>query len=416
MDDAAGLGKQLLKGLKWVGMGIAGLVVALAAWIGLYQFTDEAQVVVVVATGTPTPTATPTPTDTPTMTPTPTATFTPTPTDTPTPTPIPTDTPTPTATPTITPSPTPTLLYGRIIVLVTRVLSGNLIEVAQGDERYLVRYLMVDTPAIDEPGGGLALQRNSELVAEQLVYLEPDGPDVDGNGHKLRYVFLPDEQFVNEILLNEGYGRFVMQPGATRREYTLRQAQVGAMVSGLGQWGTPTPTPGPTATPTLTPIPAVELTPYASGGLGLSRQTWNATHVPTGQGTTLGDIPATIYDNLYAVLFVGERVAWIDRRWPADGGVSMAEAEALAGNLMPSDRLFIRVYYPPELGGAAVNIYYSPSLAARFPDDAWIGDSPGTFAAVFENNGAGSNALIQRMVIMLNDPVAVLQNFSLTAP
>lgn len=416
MDDAAGLGKQLLKGLKWVGTGLAGLVLALAAWIGIYQFSEEAQQVAVVATSTPTPTATAMPTDTPTVTPTPTFTFTPTPTDTATPTPVPTDTPMPTATPTITPSPTPTLLYGRVMVLVTRVLAGDLIEVAQGDARYLVRYLMVDTPAIDQPGGGVALQRNSELVGEQLVYLEADGPDVDADGHKLRYVFLPGERFVNEILLREGYGRFVMQPGATRREYTLRQAQVGAMVSGLGQWGTPTPIPGPTATPTVTPIPVIDLTPYASGGLGLARQTWHATHAPTGIGTTLGDIPATLYDDLYAVLFVGDRVAWIDRGWPAGSGVNMAEAEALAGNLMPSDRLFIRVYYPPELGGAAVNIYYSPSLAARFPVETWIGESPGTFAAVFEDDGTGSNALVQRMVIMLNDPVSVLQNLAAATP
>src|SRR5690606_16146683 len=138
--------------------------------------------------------------------------------------------------------------------------------------------------------------------------------------------------------------------------------------------------------------------------------------MPTGQGATLGGIPATLYDALYAVLFVEDRVAWIDRSWAAGSGATLAEAEALAGNLMPSDRLFIRVYYPPELGGAAVNIYYSPSLAARFPADAWIGDSPGTFAAIFESNDPGDDALIERMIIMLNDPVVALQNRLLVTP
>ncbi len=414
MNNGGGLGKTLLKGLKWAGRGLAGLVLALAAWIGIYQFSEEAQEPVVAMTSTPTLTATPT--DTATVTPTASATATATPSETPTATPLPTDTPVPTDTPTSTPSPTPTLLHGRIMVLVTRVLSGDLIEVAQGDERYLVRYLMVDAPQIDEPGGGAALQRNSELVADQLIYLEPDGPDTDAEGVRLRYVFLPDERFVNEIMLAEGHGRFVVQPGATRREYTLRQAQVAAMVSGIGQWGTPTPWPLPTTTPTPTPVSTPDVTPYASGGLGLSRQTWEATHMPTGQGATLGGIPATLYDALYAVLFVEDRVAWIDRSWAAGSGATLAEAEALAGNLMPSDRLFIRVYYPPELGGAAVNIYYSPSLAARFPADAWIGDSPGTFAAIFESNDPGDDALIERMIIMLNDPVVALQNRLLVTP
>ena len=68
------MGKAILQGLKWIGIAIGGLLVALAVWIGVYQFSDEAQDAPVLPTATITPTYTPTPT------------FTPTPPETPTPT------------------------------------------------------------------------------------------------------------------------------------------------------------------------------------------------------------------------------------------------------------------------------------------------------------------------------------------
>lgn len=401
-EQGAGLGQLLLKGVKWVGIGLAGLLLSLAAWVGLYQFSDEAQQVAVIPTETPTFTPTPADTPTPTFTFTPSAT--PTETATPTPTVTPSATPLPTATSTETPTPTPTLEFGRVLVLVTRVLAGDLIEVAFGEERFLVRYLMVDAPDPTTPEGARAFLRNTELVAQQVVFLEPDGPDTDEDGAKLRYVFLPGDRFVNETLLAEGYARFVAQPGAERRALALREAQVRAMVAGAGQWGAPTPTPLPTPVDTPTPTATVELR-YASGGLGLNKRDWDAAHTLSGRGVTVGDLPALIYDGVYAVLFVDDRVAWIDRVWPAGAAVTQAEVEQIAAGLIPEDRLFIRLYYPPELGGAAVSVYYSPSLAERFPAEAWRSEPPGTFAVVIESE----NERPRRLILMLNDPVALIE-------
>ena len=284
------MGKALLQGLKWIGIAIGVLLLVLVVWIVVYQFTGEAQDAPVLPTATITPTYTSTPTFTPLPTVTPTPTDTPTATPTSTFTPTPTATPTFTPTPTVTPTPTPTLLNGRIMALVTSVLSGNLIEVAMGEERVRVRYLMVDTPDLDEPFGEAARQRNAQLVGQQAVYLEPDvGVDKDETGALLRYIFLPGDRFVNEILLSEGYARFQPEPGATRYEYQLRQAQVEAMVNGVGQWATPTPIPTPSPTPVLlTPTPTPYI-PYKSGGIGLDENEWNAAHVITGARDPVGD-------------------------------------------------------------------------------------------------------------------------------
>jgi micrococcal nuclease len=184
-------------------------------------------------------------------------------------------------------------MFGRIQVLVTNVTSGDTIEVALGEERFIVRYLMVDAPELNEPMGLAAQQRNVQLVGNQIVFIEPDAVDRDETGALLRYVFLPGEQFVNEELLREGYATFALHPGNTRREFALRQAQVQAMVEGVGRWATPTPMPDvtPTAPATATPTPVVR---YGSNGLGLSQANWDATHSVTGLGATLGQTQATV--------------------------------------------------------------------------------------------------------------------------
>jgi endonuclease YncB( thermonuclease family) len=390
--------QRILKWLMWIGIVLIVLVAIVITWI--LVFTPEEEVVLPTPTPTSTPTSTYTPTPTPTLTPTETPTLTPTATLTPAPTP--TFTPIPTETPTLTPTPTPTLLYGRIPVLVTKVLSGDTIEVAYNEQKLTVRYLMVQAPPLNEPFGLAAQQRNEQLVDKQIVYIEPDAVDKDGTGALLRYVFLPGERFVNEILLQEGYVTFANHPGNNRREFTLRQAQVQAMVNGVGRWATPTPT----AVFTPTPVPAT-ITPvvrYGSNGLGLAQADWEAGHVVTGIGATLGGAQATIYDGAYAVLFANGNVGTIDRAWTPGSGITGAAALALGESFAPADRQPVRSYAPPQLPGATVSIYFSPSLAARFQAEMWGEETPGTFAIVTVANGEE----IIRLLLMLGDPASVL--------
>jgi endonuclease YncB( thermonuclease family) len=390
--------QKILKWLMWIGIVLLVLIVIVVVWI--LVFTEEEPLVL----PTPTPTSTATPTYTPTTTPTSTSTDTPipTPTITLTPTPTPTDTPVPTATPTETPSPTPTLLFGRIPVLVTKVISGDTIEVAYNDEHFIVRYLMVDAPELNQPFGLAAQQRNEQLVGERIVYIEPDAVDQDESGARLRYVFLPGEQFVNEILLQEGFATFANHPGNNRREFVLRQAQVQAMVKGVGEWATPTPTV--VFTPTPVPATTTPTVRYNSDGLGLTQADWEASHSVTGIGATLGGTQATVYDGVYAVLFINGNVGTIDRAWTPGSGITGAAALQLGESFAPFDRQPVRSYAPAQLPGATVSIYYSPSLAARFPAEVWGNETPGTFAIVTIANGEE----ITRLLVLLGDPSTVL--------
>jgi hypothetical protein len=176
---------------------------------------------------------------------------------------------------------------------------------------------------------------------------------------------------------------------------------------------TPTQTPVPTTTPTATPSPMPTLIPgiipppvvrYGSNGLGLSQADWEAAHSVTGLGATLGQTQATVYDGVFAVLFINGNVGWIDRAWTAGSGVTGAEALALGESLAPLDRQPVRNYAPTQLPGATVSIYYSPTLADCFPAELWGAELPGTFAIVTIANGEE----IVRLLLLLGDPAAVL--------
>jgi hypothetical protein len=118
----------------------------------------------------------------------------------------------------------------------------------------------------------------------------------------------------------------------------------------------------------------------------------------------LGQTQATVYDDVYAVLFINGNVGWIDRAWTPGSGVTGAEALALGESFAPADRQPVRSYFPSELPGATVSVYFSPSLAERFPADLWGAELPGTFAIVTIANGEE----VVRLLLLLGDPAAVL--------
>ncbi len=159
----------------------------------------------------------------------PTATSTPEPTATA----APTDTPTPTETPTPFPFP-PEFVQATAV----QALDGNTIEVQIGEELHEVRYVLSQSPTLDEPLGEAAMARNQELVAGQTIYLEKDKNEADRNGRLLRYVYLSDGRMVNEILVREGWAQVVPVGGDVKYEPELRMAQADAMIQGQGMWGT----------------------------------------------------------------------------------------------------------------------------------------------------------------------------------
>jgi micrococcal nuclease len=183
----------------------------------------------------------------------------------PTNTPLPTNTPVPSDTPTPPNGlPTPTLDLGipgayclptntqRLQGLVTKVLSGDSIEVLITNQTYPVRYIGVDAPSILAPAewqGPQAFSFNQTRVEGKNVTLVQDVTDRDAEGFYPRYV-LVDGAFINYDIILQGYGLTVSVPPDTACANSLLAAVVEAQNAVRGVW---IPTPVPTATITLTP-------------------------------------------------------------------------------------------------------------------------------------------------------------------
>ncbi len=138
----------------------------------------------------------------------------------------------------------------RTRALVTRVLSGDTIEVAIGNDALKVRYIGLDAPGIApqmEWQGPQAVSANGDLVSGKYVVLIKDLSDTDVEGALLRYVFV-DNLFVNYELLRRGFAQTRIQQPDTSCEKAFLAAQSEAKTAYQGVW---IATPTPTATITL---------------------------------------------------------------------------------------------------------------------------------------------------------------------
>lgn len=96
---------------------------------------------------------------------------------------------------------------------VVRVVDGDTFVVERNGVEKTVRLLGIDTPETRHPQqpvecfGIEASRRLYELLDNQYVRLEGDITQADNDryGRILRYVYLPDDTFVNELMLREGY-------------------------------------------------------------------------------------------------------------------------------------------------------------------------------------------------------------------
>ncbi len=155
------------------------------------------------------------------------------------PTPSPTETLTSPATST-TPSEPKLTNTATTLVLVTRVIDGDTIELESGEK---VRYIGIDTPELHARNGsgaecyaGEAAERNVQLVFQKYVRLEKDTTNTDKYGRQLRYVYV-DDTFINKQLVLEGFARAKKYPPDTRESQLLEQAMQSANENSLGLWG-----------------------------------------------------------------------------------------------------------------------------------------------------------------------------------
>ncbi|MGH7557971.1 MAG: thermonuclease family protein [Gemmatimonadota bacterium] len=99
-----------------------------------------------------------------------------------------------------------------------------------------VRLLLVNAPE-DGPFGDLARGALAGLLpAGERFRIETDRRRQDKQGRVMGYVFLPDGQMVNEMMIRQGYA--FLKPDETNQRYLteLREAEAAARETERGLW------------------------------------------------------------------------------------------------------------------------------------------------------------------------------------
>ena len=122
-----------------------------------------------------------------------------------------------------------------LVAEVINVISGDTIEVLLSGTEFLVGYIGVDAPAVDNVYGVEAAQVNQSLIAGQEVLLFPDSSEFDEDGRLMRYVFVR-EMFVNYEILRLGYARAVEIPPDTACSVLFKETAQGAKNNSQGLW------------------------------------------------------------------------------------------------------------------------------------------------------------------------------------
>lgn len=122
-----------------------------------------------------------------------------------------------------------------LLAEVTEVISGDTIEVLLSGTKFVVGYIGVDSPEVENVYGEEAAEVNQSLVVGQEVMLFPDVSEFDENGRLMRYVFVR-EMFVNYEILRLGYARAVERPPDTACNFLFFETAQGAKNNGQGLW------------------------------------------------------------------------------------------------------------------------------------------------------------------------------------
>ncbi|MDI3543444.1 MAG: micrococcal nuclease [Candidatus Atribacteria bacterium] len=122
--------------------------------------------------------------------------------------------------------------------LVTRVIDGDTIELANGEK---VRYIGIDTPELHHPQKDVeyyaqeAYEANRKLVEGKRVRLELDVEERDRYGRILAYVYV-DDLMVNEWLVANGYARVATFPPNVKYAERFLQLEREARQAKVGLW------------------------------------------------------------------------------------------------------------------------------------------------------------------------------------
>ena len=132
----------------------------------------------------------------------------------------------------------------RLLGYVTRVVGGDAISVAIGNQIEKVRYIGINTPEIHhptkgrEPYGDAAREANARLVEGRWVQLVLDVQARDSFGRLLAYVYV-GSRFVNAELVWQGYAEAATYPPNVRYAEYFVGLQRQARETKRGLWADP---------------------------------------------------------------------------------------------------------------------------------------------------------------------------------
>ncbi len=168
-------------------------------------------------------------------------------------------------------TPTPAAVPpGLVTCIVTNVVDGDTIDVANCSDAGRVRLILVDTPEVF--GGVQCYGREASgytrsRLLGQTVQLEKDVSNTDRFGRLLRYVWT-EEGLFNEQIVRDGFATLATFPPDIKYVERIRAAQQEAYEAGRGLWGEDACV-GPSALPTqpmpTATSPAGQMTWYTSG-------------------------------------------------------------------------------------------------------------------------------------------------------
>ena len=116
---------------------------------------------------------------------------------------------------------------------VTRVIDGDTIDIETGER---VRLICIDTPEYYQDYYDEATEFLEDLILGKEVKLVKDVSEVGKYGRLVRYVYLRDGTFVNELIVKSGYGEVYWYEPDTTLCYIIQKAENYAKRNDLGMW------------------------------------------------------------------------------------------------------------------------------------------------------------------------------------
>ncbi len=125
------------------------------------------------------------------------------------------------------------IIHTKEYYLVTRVIDGDTIEI-ETEER--IRLICIDSPEAGNEGYKEAKDYLESLILDKKVKLETDVSDKDKYDRLLRYIYLENGDFVNEMIVLSGYAEAYPYAPDTKLCPIIQDAEEIAKDKKIGMW------------------------------------------------------------------------------------------------------------------------------------------------------------------------------------